>query len=418
MNSIEDRRYPESLKLLRRAERVIPGGVWGHNRIPSSFAPDALPWFAERAEGARMRDVDGNWYIDYICGYGAMINGYARAEVDDAVREQSARGSTLSHATQRSVELAELLVDLVDGAAWASWGANGSDATWSALVVARAHTGRPLVAAVDGAYHGSHGWNGFPTAQPGRITADTDAVRFVRWNDIPGLDELFGRDGPELAAIMVTPYHHPIPGAAELPDPAWIEALHRHCRRAGTLLVIDDVRAGFRLDLRGSHALFGFRPDLVCFSKGLGNGWPLSALVGAEALRAAAAEIFLAGTFWNSANSMAAAIANLTLLRETDGVATMRRSGLQLTEGLVKAAERVGVPLAASGPPAMPSIVVEGDEDCRWMARFATHMAASGVLIHPSHNWALSTAHDAELVEQTLAAAETAMERTQEELPR
>ncbi|PRY40483.1 aminotransferase class III-fold pyridoxal phosphate-dependent enzyme [Umezawaea tangerina] len=409
-------RYTESRKLLERGRRVIPHGIWGHNRIPSSYDPDAMPWFADRAEGARMRDVDGNWYIDYICGYGAMINGYARPEIDAAVREQSAKGSTLSHATARSIELAETLVDLVPEMTWTSWGNSGSDATWSALVIARAHTGRSLVACVEGAYHGMHGWGGLSNPPGGRIADDVQSVRSIRWNDIADLDRLFTAHGDQLAAVVVTPFHHPMADEAILPDRAWINALHAHCERAGTLLISDDVRAGFRLALSGSHTVFGFRPDLVCFSKGLGNGWPLAAVLGTERLRSAAESVFVAGTFWNSASSMAAAITNIRILREEDGVEKMRRSGESLSSGLLALSERLGAPLRVTGPPAMPTVTAKGDHDLTWRRRFAVHMAEQGVLIHLSHNWALSTAHDAETVEETLAHAEVALQRTLEEV--
>ncbi|MFF3749499.1 aminotransferase class III-fold pyridoxal phosphate-dependent enzyme [Streptomyces sp. NPDC002018] len=408
--------YPESRKLLERARHVIPGGVWGHNRFPSAYDPDELPWFAEHAEGARLRDVDGNWYTDYICGFGAMINGYARSEIDEAVRVQATRGSTLSLATARTVELAELLVDMVDGMSWVTYGSSGSDATWSAAVIARAHTGRSLVGCVEGAYHGSHAWSGQPDESQGRYHDDSAIVRKVLWNDIEGLSKLFTEYGDQLAAFFVTPYHHPIPGEAELPDREWVNTLHELCGRHGTLLVIDDVRAGFRLDLRGSHAAFGLRPDLVCFSKGLGNGWPLSAVLGRAALRDTSEKIFLAGTFWNSGNAMAAAIANLGLLRSEDGVERMRVSGKLLVDGLRHTAERHGAPLRVTGPEAMPSVTADGDEGAQWMRRFAVHMARQGSLIHAGHNWALSTVHDSGTVEETLDHADQAVQRTQEEL--
>ncbi|MCP9206550.1 aminotransferase class III-fold pyridoxal phosphate-dependent enzyme [Streptomyces sp. NEAU-Y11] len=403
--------------LLRRAHRVIPGGVWGHNRYPAAYDPDAYPAFAERGEGARLLGTDGRWYNDFLCGYGAMINGYGRQEIDGPAARRAAGGPTLTTATPASVELAELLVDLVDGADWATWGTSGSDATWTALLLARAHTGRRTVAVVDGAYHGSHGWCGWCNAPHGRHTDDRAAVLTLPWNDIGALDALFAAEGHQLAAVMITPFHHPIPGASELPDPAWLSALRAHCDHWGTLLISDDVRAGFRLDLRGSHTALGFSPDLVCFSKALGNGWPIAAVVGHARLRAAADEMFLAGTFWNSSPAMAAAAANLELLRKEDGVARMREAGEAFGSGLVRLAERHGVPLRISGPAAIPTATVDGDEDHAWMRRFAVHMAAQGTLIHPMHNWFVSTAHDSAVVEETLAHADTAMARTQEEGP-
>ncbi|WP_158575977.1 aminotransferase class III-fold pyridoxal phosphate-dependent enzyme [Streptomyces corynorhini] len=401
--------------LVQRAHRVIPGGVWGHNRYPAAYAPDAYPWFAERGEGARLLSTDGRWYNDFLCGYGAMINGYGRAEVDGPAVRRAGHGPTLTTATPSSVELAELLVDLVDGAAWATWGTSGSDATWTALLLARAHTGRKKVAVVAGAYHGSHSWCSWCNAPHGRHPEDEAAVVTLPWNDIAALDALFAAQGEQLAAVMITPFHHPIPGESVLPDPAWLQALGVHCASSGTLLVSDDVRAGFRLALQGSHTVMGFAPDIVCFSKALGNGWPIAAVVGSEALRPTADTMFLAGTFWNSGPAMAAAVANVELLRRDDGPALMRTASDQFTAGLIKLAEQHDVPLRVSGPPAIPTVTVEGDDTYAWMSRFAVHMAAEGTLIHPMHNWFLSTAHDRELIEESLAHADRAMARTQTE---
>ncbi|MEG8183200.1 aminotransferase class III-fold pyridoxal phosphate-dependent enzyme [Nocardia terpenica] len=402
--------------MLRRATRVIPGGVWGHNKFPAAYDPGEYPWFADKGEGARLRDVDGNWYNDFLCGYGTMVHGYARAEVDMAVAAEAANGDCLTHATPRSVDLAELLVELVDGAAWASWGKSGSDATWTAVLMARAHTGRHTVVCVDGAYHGSHGWCAWCNMGDGRCDEDSAAVRTIPWNDLEALDALFASEGERLAAVIITPFHHPIPGPAMLPNPEWLAALRAHCDRAGALLISDDVRAGFHLDLRGSHATFGYSPDLVCFSKALANGWPLAAVTGTERLRAAASRIFTAGTFWNSASSMAGAIASLELLRRDNGIERMHRGGAAFVAGLTELARHNRVPMRVSGPPAMPTVTVDGDTDHRWMRRFAVHMADRGTLINPMHNWFVSTAHDDELVAESLSHAAEAMVRTQEEL--
>ncbi|MEV6120639.1 aminotransferase class III-fold pyridoxal phosphate-dependent enzyme [Streptomyces sp. NPDC052077] len=409
-------RFAASRQLLDRAQRVIPGGVWGHNKFPAVIDPQRYPWFAERGEGARLRDVDGTWYLDFMCGYGTMVNGYARQEVDEAVVEQVRLGECLSQATARSVELAELLVDTVAGAAWAAWGKSGSDATWIALLTARAHTGRTLVACVDGAYHGSHGWCAWCNPGPGRQPSDSHDVVTLRWNDLDDLDRVFAEQGDRLAAVVITPFHHPIPGAAVLPDPAWLRALRAHCDRAGTLLVSDDVRAGFHLDLRGSHTHFGYRPDLVCFSKALANGWPIAAVTGSEALREAAGTVFAAGTFWNSGSAMAGAIANLRLMRQEDSIGRMRSGGEKLRAGLHALGELHGVPLRVTGPAAMPHLTVDGDEEHRWMRAFAVQLVAEGCFVHPTHNWFVSAAHDDGIIEDFLDRAGRAMVRAQEEL--
>lgn len=401
-------RYSASIELYRRAQRVIPSGVWGHNKFPASFAPGRYPYFAECGRGCRFVDIDGNEFIDYLCGYGAMISGFANPEIDAAAAERARLGDCLTQPTELSVELAELLIETVAGTAWCAYSKSGSDAIATALLVARASTGREGVVCITGAYHGSHFWCNWCNGGEGRPPADSRDVRLVSWNAPDELAALLEAEGDRIAAAVMTPFHHPIPGRSVLPVRGYWATVERLCRAAGVLLVVDDVRTGFRLDLRGSHSYFGFQPDLVCLSKALGNTYPIAVTLGVEACRRASESIFCAGTFWNCSAPMAASIANLGLLRSGNALARMWAAGERLWDGLERIGREHGFAVEMSGVPSMPTMTIADDDDFVLMNRFAELMAAEGSLVNPTHNWFLSTAHTAADIDETLKHADAA----------
>jgi glutamate-1-semialdehyde 2,1-aminomutase len=394
---------------MERARAVIPHGIWGHNRFPASYTPGEYPYFTERGEGAHVWDVDGNRYIDYLCAFGAMINGYANPVVDEAARAQAARGDCFAQPAAVGVELAEYLCSKILGAEWCAFSKSGSDATWTAVMIARAFTRRSDVVCVRGAFHGSHGWCNGCNPGEGRAREDAHAVHAVEWNDANDLERIFQERGDRIACVVTTPFHHPIPGRAALPSADFVRAIREVTDRHGAIHVVDDVRAGFRLDLRGSHAYFGLEPDLICFSKALANTHPLACVVGTDKVRRAAESIFTSGTFWKSAAPMAAALANLEFLPENDGLRTMMSLGQRLVDGLVRLGQRHSVPLEMTGPVTMPTMTIAGDVDQAQMRRFAVAMAEQGSLVHPSHNWFVSAAHRPADIEQTLGHADVAL---------
>ena len=395
--------------LLDRARAVIPHGVFGHRR---SFAfvdgaaigiPDDYPHFVAAARGCRFTAADGREHIDYLCGYGPMIAGYARPEVDAAFAAQQARGLCYSLPSDLEVALAERLVARAPGAAFAAFSLSGTDAIGVALAIARAHTGRRAIVAARGAWHGNHANLSMGT---GRDDAERPHTRWVAWGDEAELDAALARE--PVAAVLLCPYDQQVGADNPLPPPGKWAALRRLCDRHGALLVLDDVRAGLRLDPRGSAAHFGVEPDLTCLAKALANGYPVAATLGRAALRPAAEAIFVSGTFWGFAPALAAAQATLDLIDDA-ACAHMAAMGARLTDGLAALAARHGHALVVSGPPALPLVRFAADPAHARACAFARAMARRGVLLHPTHNWFLSLAHRPADIDATLDRADAAL---------
>ena len=342
-----------------------------------------------------------------------MITGFSNARVDAAASERLRLGDCLDLPTEVSVALAETLCSLVRGVDWCAFGKNGSDAVSTAVLVARAHTNRRRILCVRGAYHGSHFWCNWCNPGAGRPLDDAEAVIAVTWNDEDELRAAFDQRGGEIAGFLASPFHHPIGAPAEMPSASWWRLVEQLCRESGALLIVDDVRTGYRLDLRGSHAFFGFQPDLVCQSKALANTHPLSAVLGGERCRPAAEAVFAAGTFWSASAPMAAALENLRQLQTGPASPTMWDLGFMLASGLTERAARVGLELQVTGPVTMPTVTVVDDADGRLMHRFAEAMTEQGSFVHPSHNWFLSAAHTTDDIAATLAHATIALDALQ-----
>ncbi len=404
------------MALFRRAAQVIPCGIYGH-QSPAATLPGASPYYAARAEGCRYWDVDGREYLDFICGYGPIVLGYRHPEVEEVAERQRRDGDTFNHPTARMVELAERLVSLVDFASWAVFGKNGSDVTSWAVRVARESTRRKKILRLSGGYHGIDPWCNHSPA--GIIEEDRAHVHTFHWNDLEGFAQLMRRHAGKVACVIVTPYHHPAFGDSILPARGFLKAIEQKCRDEGVVLILDDIRAGFRLHLGGSHRVFGFSPDIICFSKALGNGHPISAALGRKELRVPASRVFLTGSFWNSAVPMAASLKVLDILERDDVPAKLQRSGQRLREGLERLGTEFGKDILGSGPAAVPFYRFNDESNFRQWQRFCAYAMEGeggvGAFFHPHHNWFLSAAHTDADIDQALEIARVAMQRTLEE---
>jgi len=394
----------QSRALLQRAQSVIPKGVYGH--YGSAIGRES-PIFFQSAAGSRFVDVDANTYIDWMCAHGPMVLGYNHGAVDEAAAQQMEQGNTVSLASPVLIDLAEELVGMVDDMDWALFGKNGADATSLAVMVARAATGRKYIVKIDDGYHGSAPWMQRSEA-PGTVAQDHSLVISIPWNDVVAFEEAVRAHKGEIAAFISSPYHHPVLTDNVLPADGWWSAVQQICRSNDIVLIVDDVRAGLRINLAGSHVAYGFKPDLVCMGKALGNGHPIAALLGTEALMEAAGDTFYTGTQFFNAAPMAAALATLRELRAIDGANLMTKLGTQLNTGLVDLAGSHGLDLRATGVPSMPYFRIESEGGFRFHAAWIRECVKRGAYLLSYHNNFVSTAHTEADIAHTLAIADQA----------
>ncbi len=400
INRTSTRSRANDARLRQRAEAVIPGGMYGH--MSANALPPEYPQFYQRSEGSHVWDVDGNEYVDFMCSFGPIILGHKHPKVEAAAAAQRADGDTQAGPAAAMVEAAELLVDRVAHADWAMFAKNGTDATTTCVTIARAATGRAKVLAAAGAYHGSAPW--CTIRMDGVTPEDRANLAYYTFNDIASVHRALEEAGGEPAAIIVSPFRHDAGFDEELVDPQFARELRALCDRTGAALVLDEVRAGFRLNDGGSWEPLGVAPDLSAWSKAIGNGYPIAAILGSAPFSDAASRIFVTGSFWFQAVPMAAAVATITAIREEGAVAAMQRTGTMLQEGIERQAAEAGVRISMTGPPVMPNLRFPDDADLAKGKVFCGTVAEHGVIIHPRHNWFLSAAHTDRDIERGLDA--------------
>ena len=388
-----------------KAKKVIPGGIFGHYKYA---VRESGPKFFSKSEGAYFWDLDDNRYVDLMCGYGPSILGYNHPEVEEAFKSSSDKGNTVSIASPVMVDLASKLVDMVDIADWALFGKNGGDATSLAVMIAREFTGKKKIIKIDDGYHGVAPWMQDKN-RPGVIASDSEHVIKIKWNDLEELENLLGQDNNDIACFISSPYDHPVSRDNSLPNEGYWEKVTSLCKAHGILTIVDDVRSGFRINLKGSNVAFGFSPDMICFGKAIANGHPLASLVGKEEIKTAAERVYFTGTQFFSAPPMAAAIATLNELEKVDAPTKLIDYGKNLNARLEAVASEKGFNLISSGVPSMPYYRLEGQS-------FETHIkwidecVKRGVYMLSYHNHFISLAHKEEDIDFIESAARQAFE--------
>lgn len=307
------------------------------------------------------------------------------------------------------VEFAELLVDTVASADWAYFAKNGGDVTTLAVMTARAATGRRRIVFFEGYYHGVAPWTQKPGV-PGVLDQDVAGNTEVPWNDFDALRAAFTEHRGEIAALISTPYQHRVFGDNVAPAPDFWPRVRQLCDEFGVVLILDDVRAGFRLDLAGSDHYYGFRADLICFCKAIANGYNVSALCGRDSLRDAVSSVFYTGSYWMSAVPFAAGIATLTKLRRIDGPARFRELGTRLTSGLVEVAAANGYTLVTSGEPALFYLRLADDDSPTLHQRWIAECVRRGAFLVSHHNHFINAALTDTDIDRTLDIADDAFE--------
>ncbi len=345
-----------------------------------------------------MWDVDGNEYIDYIQGLLPNILGYANDEVTRAASAQIAEGHSFSLPHPLEVQLAEKLTELIPCAEMVRFGKNGSDATAGAVRAARAFTGRERVACCG--YHGWQDWYiGSTTRNAGVPAAVCALTQAFRYNDLASLEALLESHRGEFAAVIMEPTNF------EDPAPGFLEGVKDLAHRHGALLIFDEICSGFRFGLGGAQKIFGVTPDLACFGKAMGNGFPIACVVGRADVMGIFTEIFYSFTFAGEVASMAAALKVLDILENTDALARMDANGRTLQDCVNVMAKEAGLEdrIKCIGRPTWSLIQfteADGSDSSIMKDLFQQECLKRGILIQTTHN--ISAAHDSHDIRQTL----------------
>lgn len=403
--------YTKSREEFARAVKVIPSGVYGHlGPAEGCFIPvDAFPLFGERAKGSYFWDVDGNRFIDYMCAYGPNVLGYCDPDVDAAARAQMELGNCMTSPSTKMIDFAELLVDTVHSADWAFFAKNGNDVTTLAVMTARAYTHKKKIVFFKGYYHGVSPWTQ-KIDYAGILEEDVCNNIYVDWNDYEALERVFEENKDEIAAVISQPYMHGNFADNEMPSEGFWQKVRKLCTEKDAVLIIDDVRAGFRMDIAGSDHYFGFEADLICFCKALANGYNVSALCGKDFLKNTVSSLSYTGSYWMSAVPFAAGIACIEKMKKLDIANLLNEKGTKVKEGLIGAAKKFGFDLHVSGMPSLFYLRIADDPTLALHQEWVAECVKRGVFFTNHHNHFLNASLTDEDIAETVAVAEEAFE--------
>ena len=415
-----------SRQLFQRAQLVIPAGV--NSPVRAFRSVGGTPLFIQRGKGAQVWDADGRAYIDYVGSWGPLIVGHAHPEVVNAVQQAAERGLSFGAPTEQEVEIAELLCRLVPSLEQVRLTSSGTEATMSAIRLARGHTGRHKIVKFEGCYHGhadallvKAGSGALTFGQPssaGVPQPTTAHTMVLEYNNEIALEQAFEREGAEIAAVIV----EPVAGNMNLvaPRTGFLELLRRLCTRFGSVLIFDEVMTGFRVALGGAQALYSVTPDLTTLGKVIGGGLPVGAFGGrCDIMRAIAplGPVYQAGTLSGNPVAVAAGLATLKLVQVPGFYDRLAATTRAVCEGLARAAQEHGIAFSTASvggmfgiffratPPASFTEAMQCDTET--FNRFFHAMLAAGIYLAPSAYEAgfVSSAHGEAEVGRTVGAA-------------
>lgn len=423
-------------ELFDRAKHVMPWGVssnfryWGDRQTPVIV----------RGQGAHIYDADGNRYIDYRLAFGPVVLGHGDRRVLDRVTEAAAQGTLYAHTHPYEISVAERLTRMCPGVEMVRFANSGAEATMHALRVARAHTGREKIVKFEGAYHGSYDYVLFSTAtatagslgarrspipvvmSSGIPRALHDLIVVLPYNDFDALERTVKAGWGDLAGIIV----EPIAGnhASVMPEPGWLELIRKLCDEHGIVMIMDEVKTGFRIAKGGATEYFGVKGDLMTYAKSIANGFPMAAIGGSREVMMTIepGDTAHAGTYCGNVVGTAAADATLEIIETTDALDTIAKRGQRLKEGIGEVLSEAGIDHVVLGPPQMPSFVLGTstppkdyravmDTDLHLYEKVAGAMRDRGVEYEPDPRepWFLCEAHSEADVDETLNALNDAV---------
>lgn len=424
---MKDKTLPVSSRLFQEASKVIPGGV---NSPARAFkAVGGVPPFIARAKGCRLEDADGNSYIDYVGSWGPMILGHAHPEVVGAVQDAATRGSSYGAPTEIETRLAETICGMVPSIEKVRLVSSGTEATMSALRLARGYTGRSKFIKFEGCYHG-HGDSFLVEAGSGVATLGIPGTPGVPselagltitlpYGDLSRLDQVFAEHPGEIAAVICEPAAGNM--GLILPPAEFLEGIIQLSRQHGAVSIFDEVMTGFRVHPAGIQGLFGLSPDLTCLGKIVGGGLPIGAFGGRKEIMnriAPIGDIYQAGTLSGNPLAVAAGLRTLEILRSENPYPRLERISSMLCRGLQQAAASSGIPVQVPRCGSMFTVYFSsspvndfrsaGECDMERFRAYFKGMLAEGIYLPPSQFEAcfVSLAHDEEVIEETIEVAE------------
>ena len=392
------------MAMFAEAQTLVPGGVAGIRR-PYNFVQGEYPIFFDKGKGGRIRDVDGNEYIDYLCAYGPIIIGYCEEEIDNAVIEQiRQKGFCFSLTQPMQNDLVRKMQELIPCCDMAAIVKTGSDATTIAIRVARAYTGK-----VKSARCGYHGWRDWCVQVQGGIPEKLyeDVIEF-HYNDLDELEDILKKNANDMAGIIVTPVGHPLGAEVQMPKPGYLEGVRKLADKYDCVLIFDEIRSGFRCPIGGAQALFGVTPDLSTFGKAMANGYAIAALVGKrEVMSVLADKVFLSSTFFPNSDAQIAALKTIEILQRDKVLDVVAEKGRKFASEVEKVVADSGIPARFSGAPWMPFITFPKDETGlykRLRTEFYTQLIRRGVFLQPYHHGYICYRHTDEDLAFTVQA--------------
>jgi glutamate-1-semialdehyde aminotransferase len=377
--AVSDKMYADALN-------IIPGAVAGIRR-PYNFVPGEYPVYFESAKGGKVIDVDGNEYIDFLCAYGPIIIGHREEEIDNAAIEQMRnKGFCFSLTQPVQNQLAAKLIELIPSAEMAVFVKTGSDATTTAVRVARGYTDRTKI--VRCGYHGWHDWCvEVKGGVPQKVYED---IHEFHYNDLDGLEAIMKEHGDDMAAIIITPVGHPLGDKVQMPKPGFLEGVRAIADKYGSVLIFDEIRSGFRFDIGGAQKIFGVTPDLSTFGKAMANGYPIGAVVGKkEFMKVLEGKVFLSSTFFPNSVEQVAALKTIEILQRDNILKEVRRKGEMFGNLLEDVVKKSGYDAEFSGGPLMPFITFNKDKEGLYKKlrpAFYTELIRRNVFLQPFHH--------------------------------
>ncbi len=409
MKNPEKLNITRSLELFNEAKKLVPGGVLGA-RKPSDFIEGEYPIFLEYGKGAHLTDVDGNEFIDFLCGYGPIILGYREEEVDEAViRQLRDKGLCFTLTQPYQNQLAQRLSELVPCSEMSIFLKTGSDGTTASIRIARAYTNRIKVMRC-----GYHGWHDWSVEMKGGIPQKLyEDVYEFRYNHLDQLEDLMKKHGDQTAAIIMTPFGHPNHQKMEEPELGFLEGVRDIATRYGAVLIFDEVRTNFRLSMGGAQELYGVTPDLSVLGKGMANGYAISAVTGnVQTMMAAASKLFISSTFFPNSDGYVAALKTIEILERDHVLDTIWEKGGRFLKRVQAIIDKYDAGAELTGVAPMFYITFKKDQADTYKGRrddFYTQLIRKGIFLHPHHHGYICHRHTEEDLDLTVKAIDEAM---------